>query len=106
RIGGAKDAVTFVSLEAAGRIRSFPGWREWEAPQIRIDSRSSIEIAIDGEAMMMEPPLLFESVPGALRVRLPRRAPGVAPAATAVQLTTSSIRDLVRVAAGRPEGEP
>jgi hypothetical protein len=60
-----------------------------------------VEIAIDGEAMLMEAPLIFESLPGALRVRLPRHASGVAPAATSVQLTPSSIKDLFRVAAGQ-----
>ncbi len=101
RINGAKDAVSFVSLEAAGRIRSFHGWLEWEAPNLRVDSATAIEIAIDGEAMMMDPPLNFESMPGALRVRLPGHAAGLAPAATSVQLNPSSIMDLLRVAAGQ-----
>jgi diacylglycerol kinase family enzyme len=105
RINGAKDAMTFVSLEAAGRIRSFHGWLEWEVPGIRVDSAMAVEIAIDGEAMLMDPPLIFESLPGALRVRLPRHAAGVAPAATSVQLTSSSIRDLFRVAAGQTVAE-
>ncbi len=106
RIDGATDAVTFVSLEAAGRIRSFHGWLEWEAPKMRVDSGTAVEIAIDGEAMLMDPPLIFETLPGALRVRLPSHASGLAPAATSVQLTPSSIKDLFRVAAGRPVPEP
>jgi len=101
RISGAKDAMTFVSLEAAGRIRSFHGWLEWDVPKIRVDAGSAVEIAIDGEAMLMDPPLIFESLPGALRVRLPGHASGLAPAATSVQFTASSIKDLLRVAAGR-----
>jgi diacylglycerol kinase family enzyme len=105
RIDGARDAVTFVSLEAAGRIRSFHGWLEWDAPQMRVDSGAAIEIAIDGESMMMDPPLVFESMPGALRIRVPRHALGLAPAARSVQLTTSSIRDLIRVAAGHVDDE-
>jgi diacylglycerol kinase family enzyme len=106
RIDGARDAVTFVSLEAAGRIRSFHGWLEWDAPRMRIDSGAPIEIAIDGEAMMMDPPLIFESVPGALRIRVPRHAMGLAPAARSVQLTASSIKELIRVAAGHAGEEP
>jgi diacylglycerol kinase family enzyme len=105
RIDGARDAVSFVSLEAAGRIRSFHGWLEWDAPRMRIDSGTAVEIAIDGEAMMMDPPLIFESMPGALRIRVPRHALGLAPAARSVQLTASSIRDLVRVAAGHADQE-
>jgi hypothetical protein len=73
---------------------------------MRVDSSAAIEIAIDGEAMMMDPPLIFESLPGALRVRLPGHASGLAPAALSVRLTGSSISDLLRVAAGQPAAEP
>jgi diacylglycerol kinase family enzyme len=100
-IAGPRDAVTFVGLEAAGKIRSFPGWFEWNAPTFRVDSHGPIEIAIDGEAMLLDPPLVFESKPAALRVRLPPNAPGFAPAAASVQLTSMTIRDLVATAAGR-----
>jgi diacylglycerol kinase family enzyme len=102
RIAGPREAVAFVGLEAAGRIRSFRGWQEWDTPTFRVDSGQPIEIGIDGEAMSLDPPLVFESLPGALRVRIPTHAPGVAPAATAVQLTASTIRDLARTAMGRP----
>ncbi len=106
RIAGAKEAVTFVGLEATGRIRSFGGWLEWDTPRFRVDSAGPIEIGIDGEALLMEPPLVFESLPGALRVRIPIHAPGSAPAATAVQLTGSTIGDLILTAAGRAVGSP
>jgi diacylglycerol kinase family enzyme len=101
RIGGPGEAVTFVALEAAGRIRTFQGWMEWDAPTFTIDSGGPIEIGIDGEAMRLEPPLLFESLPGALRVRIPGHAVGVAPAASSVHLTGSTVRALVLTAAGR-----
>jgi len=106
RIAGPREAVTFVGLEAAGRIRSFGGWLEWDTPVFRVDSDEPIEIGIDGEAMRLDPPLVFESVPGALRVRIPKNAPGVAPAAAAVHLTTSTVADLIRTAAGRRVERP
>jgi diacylglycerol kinase family enzyme len=102
RLEGAGDAVVFVGLEAAGRIRSFHGWREWEAKTFRVDSGGAVEVGIDGEALLMEPPLIFESLPGALRVRIPAHAPGLAPAALSVSLTASTVRDLVRTGVGRP----
>jgi diacylglycerol kinase family enzyme len=102
RIDGPREAVAFVGLEAAGRVRSFSGWLEWDTPTFRVESAAPIEIGIDGEAMSLDPPLVFESLPGALRVRIPTHAPGVAPAATAVRLTASTIRDLARTAVGRP----
>jgi diacylglycerol kinase family enzyme len=101
RIANPAEAVTFVGLEAAGRIRSFRGWLEWDAPVFRIDSSEPVEIGIDGEALLMDPPLKFESLPGALRVRIPRHAPGLSPAAASVRLTTSTLRDLMLTAAGR-----
>jgi diacylglycerol kinase family enzyme len=101
RIEGAQAAVSFAAAEAAGRIRSFSGWMEWSTPSFRIDSASPVEIGIDGEALKMDPPLVFESLPGALRVRVPRHAPGISPAARSVHMTGATVRDLLRVAAGR-----
>ncbi len=67
-----------------------------------MDSAQPIEIGVDGEALQMSPPLVFESLPGALRARIPQHAPGLAPAAKAVPLTPSTISDLLKTAAGRP----
>jgi diacylglycerol kinase family enzyme len=102
RIANAAEAVEFVGLEAMGRIRSFRGWLEWQAPAFRVDSAQPIEIGVDGEALQMSPPLVFESLPGALRARIPQHAPGLAPAAKAVPLTPSTISDLLKTAVGRP----
>ncbi len=106
RIGGPREAVTFVGLEAAGRIRKFSGWQEWDTPDFRVDSQGPIEIGVDGEAMRLDPPLVFNSEPGALRVRIPRHAPGVAPAAASAPLTRSTVGELVLTAAGRPLHRP
>jgi diacylglycerol kinase family enzyme len=102
RIAGPREAVAFVGLEAAGRIRSFSGWQEWDTPTFRVTSHEPIEIGIDGEAMSLEPPLIFETMPGALRIRIPKHAPGVAPAARSVRLTGTTIGELVLTALGRP----
>jgi diacylglycerol kinase family enzyme len=101
RINGAEEAVQFVGLEAAGRIRDFKGWLEWDGPTFRVDSEAPVEIGIDGEALLLDPPLIFESLPGALRVHLPKNAPGMAPAAKSVHLTTCTIGALVQTALGR-----
>jgi diacylglycerol kinase family enzyme len=100
-IAGPREATTFVALEAAGQIRRFPGWLEWEVPDFRLTSSGPIEIAVDGEALRMDPPLVFESLPGRLRIRLPKTASGVAPAGAAVRLSASTIGDLARTAFGR-----
>ncbi len=103
RIADAADARRFVALEAAGQVRRFPGWQEWSAPRFEVGSSAPVEIGIDGEALLMDPPLVFESLPGALRVRLPRHAVRPSPAARTVQLLEgSTFTELGRVVAGRP----
>lgn len=100
RIQDAGAAVAFIGLEAAGRIRTFPGWLEWQAPDFRVDSSAPIEIGIDGEAATMVPPLVFRSRPAALRVRLPASSRLLrAPPETARH--NSTIASLLAVAAGR-----
>jgi hypothetical protein len=103
RIADATEARRFVALEAAGQVRRFPGWQEWSAPRFEVGSSAPVEIGIDGEALLMDPPLVFESLPGALRVRLPRHAVRPAPAARTVQLLEgSTFTELGRVVTGRP----
>jgi diacylglycerol kinase family enzyme len=48
------------------------GLAEWVAPEFRVDSGATVAVGIDGESVHLEPPLRFESVPLALRIRLPR----------------------------------
>ncbi|HEV8452605.1 MAG TPA: diacylglycerol kinase family protein [Gaiellales bacterium] len=99
RIDGTRAAEQFVALNAAGQIRRFSGWLEWTTPRFRIDSGGPVEIGIDGEAMTLDPPLVFESLPAALRVRLPGHAPGVSPAAR--RISRSTLGELWGVIAGR-----
>jgi len=47
-----------------------PRWREWATATFRVDSAKPIGVGLDGEAVIMNPPLLFESWPSALRVRV------------------------------------
>jgi diacylglycerol kinase family enzyme len=102
-IADAADARKFAALEAAGQVRRFPGWVEWSAPRFEVGSGASVQIGVDGEALTMDPPVVFESRPGALRVRLPRHALQLSPAARAVRLLSgSTIAELGRIAAGQP----
>jgi diacylglycerol kinase family enzyme len=101
RIADAAQASRFVALEAAGQVRRFPGWMEWRSPKFVVGSDGPVQIGIDGEALRMDPPLVFESLPGALRVRVPRRAVQPSRRARAVRLlSASTIAELARVAAG------
>jgi diacylglycerol kinase family enzyme len=49
------------------------GPTEWSTRSFRVESRNAVSAGVDGESVRLDPPLLFESVPGALRVRTARR---------------------------------
>ena len=103
QIASADEARRFAALEAAGQVRRFPGWVEWTAPRFEVGSAGPVRVGVDGEALTMDPPVVFESRPGALRVRLPRHALRLSPAARTVHvLSGSTIAELGRVAAGQP----
>ena len=101
-IADAADARKFAAFEAAGQVRRFPGWVEWSAPRFELGSGAPVRIGVDGEALTMDPPLVFVSRPGALRVWHPRHAPGLSPPARMVHvLSGSTIAELARIAARR-----
>jgi len=103
QISSAADFSRFVALETTGRLHRHKGWMEWTAPDFQIDSSEPVEIGVDGEALKLEPPLVFESKKGVLRVRIPRRSIGRSPTARTVHvLRTSTIVALVQVIAGHP----
>jgi diacylglycerol kinase family enzyme len=101
KITSAAEASRFAALQATGRVRHFPGWLEWSSPAFEIRSADTVQIGIDGETIEMDAPLVFQSRPGALRVRLPAQAVGISPAAKAVRiLALSTVADLARVTSG------
>ena len=102
-LSSASDVQRFLSLQAIGQLDRFEGWREWTTDRFEVRSGGPIEIGVDGEALVMDPPLVFTTKPGVLRVRIPRHASGLSPAAAAVRVTEkSTVRELLRVAAGKP----
>ena len=52
----------------------------WSTPEFTVEADSGMEVAIDGEAVVLPSPVTFRSVPGAVRVRIPVHAPGASPA--------------------------
>lgn len=54
----------------------FPVVREWTTPKLRVDSGTTVNAGVDGEAVTFGPPLRLTSLPGALRIRLPARRRG------------------------------
>jgi len=83
RIDDPSYVAEMVALEAAGQVRRFRGLVEWTDSRFTVDSHGPIEVGVDGEATVLEPPLEFAAMPGALKVRLPHHARGRSPAAIA-----------------------
>jgi diacylglycerol kinase family enzyme len=100
--------IVALSVNGAGDVLRLLGpsggsaWEEWTAPEFQIDSGEKVEAGIDGEALVLDPPLRFTCRQGALRVRIARSAPGVSAAGANPKLSWRTIRGLVRTAFGRP----
>ena len=100
RVRSTADVSKLVALELVGQAGRFPGLLSWSTPEFEVRSAGPVEVGLDGEALVLDPPLHFASLPGALRVRLPRTV-GLAPGARATALTTNNLGALLRVAVGR-----
>ena len=101
-IGSAAEVAGFVAAEAAGQLARYRGFHEWTAPEFRVEADGPIEAGVDGEALVLESPLEFRSLPSALRVRIPNHAPGWSPASLAPPSVWWTVRALGRVLVGRP----
>ncbi|GAA2888407.1 hypothetical protein GCM10010472_53480 [Pseudonocardia halophobica] len=101
RVEKGRDVTEMLAAQATGRLRSFRGYRQWNAPEFEVDSdKPLVEVGVDGEALRLAPPLRFRVLPGALRVRVPTGSPGAAPAAVAPAGPGEAIAGLVRVLRG------
>jgi diacylglycerol kinase family enzyme len=101
-VRNAAEVGRLVSLQAVGQVQRFPGWSEFAASSFTIDADRPVEAGVDGEALLLDPPLEFRSLPAALRVRIPTHAPGWSPAALAPPSTWWTLQALLRTLAGRP----
>jgi len=68
---------------------------------LEIKARSPVPVGVDGEALVIDPPLRFSSRPAALRCRVARHHPGASPAALAPERAWTAVRALAGIAAGR-----
>ncbi len=100
-VPNALAATRFIAEFAAGRPERYDGYLAWSTPALTVDSASPIAVGLDGESLEMEPPLVFSSRPGVLRIRLHAQAIGYSPAARAKPLRTLAA-DVWRTALGRP----
>ena len=94
-------AAAFLAALASGHPERFAGFTSWITPTFEVTSDAPIEIGLDGETMVMEPPLRLSIRPNPVRVRLPKHAIGYSPAARSLGWRESS-HQLWNVLLGRP----
>ncbi len=75
--------------------------REWAAPAFEVDADSPVPAGIDGEALVLDPPLRFRIRPAVLRVRIARQHPGASPSAQVPEGAWAGVVELGRIARGR-----
>ncbi len=97
----AGSAAALLAALATGHPERFPGFATWSTPTFEVTSDGPIEMGLDGETQVMDPPLRFSMRPTQVRVRLPRHAPGYSPAARSLRWR-QWLRELWGVALGRP----
>ena len=65
---------------------------------VEVDADQPVAAGIDGEALMLDPPLSFRIRPGVLRVRIAPKHPGASASANAPDGTWAGVVELARVA--------
>jgi len=78
---GPTDVAAFIAANAAGQLSRFSGWIAFEPESFTVRSADPVEAGVDGEALLLDPPLEFRIRPAVLRIRLPTHAFGESPAA-------------------------
>jgi diacylglycerol kinase family enzyme len=77
--------------------------RQWSAAEFSVGSSRPVPAGVDGEAMVLEPPVVFRTRPGALRVRVAAHHPGASPSAIEPVGAVAALQALAHIAAG---GDP
>jgi diacylglycerol kinase family enzyme len=99
-----RAAARLLAAVAAGDADRFSGFNRWETETFEVASHAPVDVGLDGEALVLDPPLRFAVRPAALRVRLPTDAIGVSPAGRKLDARLA-LRSLWATALGRPAEE-
>jgi diacylglycerol kinase family enzyme len=102
RLESPGAAARSAQPRSSGRNRRPPGWVEWTDTSFEVRAAAPVEVGVDGEALLLNPPIRFRIQPGALRVRIPRQAPGYSPAGAMPTPGWATLTALWQTATGRP----
>ena len=76
RLDGGRLGIVVLDAQRTGRTAPA---KAWSAPTFEVRASTPVHAGIDGEAVELDPPVRFQIQPGALRVRISSRHPGVSP---------------------------
>ncbi len=113
RLGRALGSGTRPSLERGtlgiavfgsgnGGVARHRGVGQWATESFEVGSGSPVAAGIDGEAVRLDPPLRFRTLPAALHVRIAPQHPGASPSALMPASPWGAMAALARIAVGRP----
>lgn len=91
------DGRLGIAVLATPPGRTRPRFMQWEAPAFEVDSDGPVPAGVDGEALVMDPPLRFAIRPGALRVRIAPQHPGASPSAAHPEGALDGVKRLLRI---------
>jgi diacylglycerol kinase family enzyme len=97
---GTRPSISDGVLSVAA-LQTGAKLRQWTATEFLIDSNGPVPVGVDGEALVLDPPLAFSIRPGVLRVRLAPQHPGASPSSVLPGSLAGTLRAVARVAAGR-----
>lgn len=89
------------SARGNGARATHLGMQQWAERRFRVDSEDPVPAGIDGEAVVLDPPLRFRTLPGVLRVRIAPDHPGASPSAGVPESFPATIGALMRYVLGR-----
>ena len=98
RLDTGRLGVVDFSPPAAAQISTTGRYRELTAMELTVEADEPIAIGVDGEALTLEPPLLFRSRHRALRVRIAPHHPGASPSAAVPKGPLAALGELGRLA--------
>jgi diacylglycerol kinase family enzyme len=97
---GLLGLAAAVATPAVGGRVPVMAVRQWQRRSFTVDSDSPVAAGVDGEAMTLEPPLEFTTMPGALAVRIATAHLGASPSTEVPRSLGPTIAKLVRIAIG------
>jgi diacylglycerol kinase family enzyme len=88
------------SVDGTGTRATPLAMQQWADGTFEIESAGPVPAGIDGEAMVLDPPLRFRTLPGALRVRIAPKHSGASPSALLPDSAWQTVAALVKLAFG------